>query len=149
MQSNALVVAAWPVAASDTNRPRSAGAWGAYHLEPLTRAYLGHHDVQPVTSTGDAPQYLTKLGAYVSKSAEALTADAFDHGNVAMHAIRALLREHAPGEAEMMQQLDLEALYSMAATRSASTCGAQMKCSMTWCGNITAEDGMKKRPGHF
>ena len=76
------------------------------YLEPLTRAYLGHNDVQPVTSAGEVPRYLAKLGAYVSKSAEALTPDAFDHGHVAMHAVRALLREHAPGEAEMVQHLD-------------------------------------------
>ena len=76
------------------------------YLEPLARACLGHHDVQPVKSAGDVPRYLAKLGAYVSKSAEALSADAFDQGHVAMHAVQALLREHAPGEAEMMQQLD-------------------------------------------
>ena len=62
------------------------------YLEPMTRAYLGHHDAEPLSGTAALAAYLAKLGAYVTKSAESLTTDAFDHGHVAMHAVRSLLQ---------------------------------------------------------
>ena len=72
----------------------------------MTRAYLGHQDVQRVESTADVAHYVAKLGAYVAKSAEMLTTDTFTSSHMATHAVMSLLREHSPGEAEMMQTLD-------------------------------------------
>ena len=143
-----LGLGSWAVAAESTKQCGSASAPRPY-LQQMTRAYRGHHDVQPITSTGDVAGYLAKLGAYVTKSVEALRAGSFEHGHVAMHAVRFLLREHSPERRRWPKAWILVGSCCTVAPQRGSTSHGRMNWTATQCLRPIASGVPRRMPCLF